>query len=141
MKKFLLTFPTIPEANCIIAYQRQALYSIEFAGEFQDGQKAWLLLNTPLRATDFGEAFSNQAKFRYHEIVSDMSFKTFWETYNYKTGNKRRAERLWETMTEAERSQALQKIPKYNYSIAQSNNREKAYPETWLNQRRWEGEH
>jgi hypothetical protein len=141
MKKFLLTFPTQPEAKCIIAYQRKLLKSIEFEGDFEDGQKAWLLCNTPLKASSFGESFSNAAKFRYAEIAEDASFKAFWELFAYKVGNKSKVERLWNAMSEAEKSQALLKIPKYKYSLAQSNNREQAYPETWLNQRRWENEH
>jgi hypothetical protein len=72
------------------------------------------------------------------ECAPDTSFTSFWEDYNYKVGSKAKAEKLWNAMTESERVAALSAIGKYGRWLTLKNNMEKAYPETWLRQRRWE---
>lgn len=72
----------------------------------------------------------------YDVIPNDLSFEKFWNTYNYKVGNKLRAEKLWDKMKETERVSVLKAIPKYNWYLNQKNI-DKAYPETWLSQKRF----
>lgn len=70
----------------------------------------------------------------------DLSFDRFWTVYNYKVGKKAKAEKLWTEMSLDERSAALIAVVKYNKWMNQKSI-EKAYPETWLNQKRWENEY
>ncbi len=70
----------------------------------------------------------------------DLSFTNFWNTYGYKFGDKARAERLWNNMTEAEKQEALFKIPIYKTVIA-IKGIEQALATTWLKQRRYENEY
>jgi hypothetical protein len=73
-------------------------------------------------------------------IQDDTTFPGFWNAYNYKVGNKKRAEKLWTLLNEQEKLLALSSIRKYDRYLAQRPKMEKAYPETWLAQRRWENE-
>jgi len=75
------------------------------------------------------------------EAIEDTSFNGFWERYKYKVGNKKRAEKLWNLLTEKERLSALASIAKYDRFLATRQRMEKAYPETYLAQRRWENEY
>lgn len=75
------------------------------------------------------------------EAIDDTSFSGFWERYKYKVGNKKRAEKLWSLLSEKERLSALASIAKYDRFLATRQRMEKAYPETYLAQRRWENEY
>ncbi len=66
----------------------------------------------------------------------DLSFTNFWNIYGYKVGDKAKAERLWNNMTEAEQQEALFKIPIYKTWIG-IKNIEQAMPTTWLRQKRY----
>jgi hypothetical protein len=70
---------------------------------------------------------------------ADLSFKSFWDKYAYKVGKKDRAEKLWGHMNEAQRIQCLNSLPAYERWLS-TRTVEKAYPETYLAQRRWENE-
>ncbi len=67
----------------------------------------------------------------------DLSFAAFWENYNYKVGNKSRVLKKWNEMPNGDRILALGFIRRYkNWSDRKKI--EHCYPETYLNQRRWE---
>lgn len=72
--------------------------------------------------------------------VTDLSFEKFWNEYAYKIGNKPLCERLWKKLSESERISVFEKLPKYKYYLSTHQSLEKAYPATFLNQRRWENE-
>jgi len=74
-------------------------------------------------------------------IQDDTTFTGFWNAYNYKVGNKKRAEKLWALLREDEKLQTLVAIRKYDRYLAQHTKMERAYPETFLAQRRWENEY
>jgi hypothetical protein len=69
----------------------------------------------------------------------DLSFNGFWNAYTYKVGNKPKAEKLWDKLSENDKYAALTKIPEYNRYIARTGVA-KIYPEGYLSQRRWENE-
>jgi len=72
--------------------------------------------------------------------ITDLSFEKFWKEYDYKVGNKSLVERTWKKLSESERISVLDRLPKYKYYLSTHQSLEKAYPATFLNQRRWENE-
>ena len=75
------------------------------------------------------------------KIVSriDVSFEAFWNAYAYKVGNKSRVQKKWNLLPEKERILAIGAIARYK-RFAESKRIERVYPETYLDQRRWENE-
>lgn len=72
--------------------------------------------------------------------VSDYSFDAFWNLYNYKKGNKDRAEKLWNELPKEERSECLDAVSIYNVSLdydEEKRRNEKQLPETYLNQKNY----
>ena len=67
----------------------------------------------------------------------DLSFERFWDVYANKVGNIKRCQKLWKQLTKEEKILALGFIRRlriwYN-----TRNIQFPYPETYLNQRRWE---
>ncbi len=78
------------------------------------------------------------ANFQKIEVHADLSFTAFWNAYNYKIGNKERAKKLYELLDDHTRVMVFAAIKKYANFLVTKPNMEKAYPETWLKQRRWE---
>lgn len=70
----------------------------------------------------------------------DLSFETFWRAYGYKVGDKRRVQKKWEALEEGERLLALGGIWKQKRH-SEGHGTDLPYPETYLNQRRWENEY
>ena len=75
------------------------------------------------------------------KIVStiDVSFEAFWNTYAYKVGNKSRVQKKWNLLPEKERILAIGAIARYK-RFAESKRIERVYPETYIDQHRWENE-
>lgn len=59
--------------------------------------------------------------------------------YGYKVGNKPRVQKKWNALPEGERILALGAIPKYK-RFAEGKHIDLVYPETYIDQRRWENE-
>ncbi len=76
--------------------------------------------------------------FRLADVPADLSFKAFWDAYAHKVGNKGKVEKLWERLGEADRVAALAGIPRYDSFLATKPSMERAFPETWVRNRRWE---
>ena len=75
------------------------------------------------------------------EVVGDISFVAFWDAYAYKMGDKKKTEKLWNTLSEPEMIAAMTAIKKYHYWLACHPNTETAQAQTWLRQRRWENDY
>ena len=67
------------------------------------------------------------------------TFERFWNMYGYKVGNKTRVQKKWNQLPEGERILAMAAIPRYK-RFAQSKCIDLVYPETYIDQRRWENE-
>jgi hypothetical protein len=78
--------------------------------------------------------------FRVDEVKQDLSFKAFWDSYSHKVGNKPRAEKLWNALKDLEKAKALSYIAKYNDFLLNNQGIQKLYPETYLNQKRFDNE-
>ncbi len=71
---------------------------------------------------------------------ADYSFERFWNLYGYKVGNKDRVKKKWDRLPEGEKILALGSIPRYR-RFTESKHIEMTYPETYIDQRRWENEY
>lgn len=78
--------------------------------------------------------------FKVDELLQDLSFEAFWNTYAHKVGNKARAEKLWNALSDNARAKALNYIRTYNNYLLQNQGIQKLYPETYLNQKRYNNE-
>jgi hypothetical protein len=91
----------------------------------------------PLTVEDLYKV-SKHNKIPLVEILPDLSFQAFWDSYNYKDGgSKKRANGLWEKISAKDRALAIGYLPKYDKFLAKKNI-EKAYASTYLNNRYWE---
>lgn len=96
----------------------------------------FIMNNFPIHQDSLqNKVFSN---FQKIEVPADMSFPAFWNFYNYKVGNKERAKKLYELLDDHSRAQVFSGIKKYSHYLASRPNMEKLYPETFLNQKRYE---
>jgi hypothetical protein len=68
----------------------------------------------------------------------DLTFDTFYKAYDVKLG-KLEAQRAWKKTSKADKIKALQKIKAYNGYLKRSK-KEKVYPATYLNKRRFDDE-
>lgn len=70
----------------------------------------------------------------------DLSFERFWSMYGNKIGNKARVQKKWERMAEGDRILAMASIGRYR-RYAEGKHINLVYPETYIDQRRWEDEY
>jgi hypothetical protein len=68
----------------------------------------------------------------------NKSFNEFWNLYDRKTGDRVRAERLWNKLNDQERDAIMDHVPLFK--VAQPDKHFRPHPATYLNQRRWENE-
>lgn len=69
----------------------------------------------------------------------DLRFEVFWEKYGYKVGNKATVKKKWEALGDGERLLALGGIWRQRRH-SEGRGTDLPYPETYLNQRRWEND-
>lgn len=97
----------------------------------------WMFRNFPVHEQAL-ESDIFKKLFTIAKVHGDLSFPAFWEAYGYKVGNKKRAERIWDALSDVERAQALANCKRYKQYLSLRPNMEQAYAETWLTQRRFE---
>lgn len=69
----------------------------------------------------------------------DVTFERFWNLYRKKVGNKAGVEKKWGKLSWDERVMAIGVIPRMRRYYEQKG-LDLPYPETYINQRRWENE-
>lgn len=136
--RYLLTSPKLT-GRIIIEYddETRCVTRFEFDMPVTLKQARWFFQRFPYHTDGLAHPDIKFA-FVVKEAPASLSFNDFWNAYAYKVGNKSRAEKLWNILSEPERAAALLAIRKYDGYLAGRPKMEKAYPETWLNQRRWE---
>jgi len=113
-------------------------YHYQTPGVPPEPAQSFLQQNFPFHIE--GMAKFKVSTFIVEPVIPDLSFNKFWDTYAHKQGKKARAERLWKQLSETERASAMAYIKKYDAFLWQNKGIAKAYPETYLNQKRWENE-
>lgn len=73
------------------------------------------------------------------EVPEDLTFARFWDLYDYKVGDKKKAEKAWNNAPDADKIAALAGIPKYKYWLSCCTTAQ-AHAVTYLNQRRYEND-
>lgn len=111
------------------------LVKYENKAELTDDQALFLSRNFPLAESDLHKIKGKTGKITE---VTDLSFERFWNEYDFKMGNKKKAQELWRKLSEGERIAVFEALPRYNYFLKINQGIMKAYPTTFLNQRRWE---
>lgn len=133
MSNYLIKHPKHPFKLLLKYNQTGRLFAYE-ASEIQDEQLDYFLKNLPVM-----EAKLNGFKtvgFLVLLQVESISFESFWDCYDYKVGNKARAKKLFEELSEVEKQDVFVGLKRYN-GFLQTKTTAKLYPETFLAQKRW----
>lgn len=112
----------------------------ERQGEWPIEAWRWFYANAPIQHADFLQKWTTRKVLLIEELPHDLSFAAFWDAYNYKVGDKRKAEKLWNELSESEKSLALKTIPAYEFYLKKHPGMGKLHATTFLNQRRYENE-
>lgn len=108
--------------------------------ELTEKQRQWLFhpARFPYLEQDMKTHFMSINNLEIIVGEPDLTFDTFYMAYARKAG-KLEAERAWKKTSKADKLKALQKIKAYNGYLKRSG-KEKVYPATYLNKRRFDDE-
>lgn len=89
------------------------------------------------------EDVSNALKVKESKVNKEkkelnISFDEFWNSYGKKVGAKNKCEKKWLALTDDERQEVIDTLPSFLSGISEK--KFVPFPETYLNQRRWEDE-
>ncbi|TKT89495.1 hypothetical protein [Dyadobacter frigoris] len=73
------------------------------------------------------------------EVPEDLTFAVFWDAYDYKVGDRKKAEKIWNATSDADKMAAMAALPRYKYWLL-TNTTPMVHATTYLNQRRYENE-
>lgn len=117
-------------------------YLTEFCiSDCTEEQHRFILEHLPVTTHALEQLRRTYPKMKVTETKPDISFNAFWNEYNYKVGNKPRAEKLYNKLTETEKILAIGSIKEYNRYLSRKPTIERLYPETYLSQRRYDIEY
>lgn len=135
--KFLIEFTRF-SAKVVVEYNESGwLVDMKLEpGSFTETEITFLFQNFPVYI-NWIERYKKFENVRVTELFDDLDFSTFWDKYAYKIGNKSRAARLWETLKPPEQAKAMSFIVQYNQQLLLQKGVAKLYPETYLQQQRW----
>lgn len=137
----IIVHGTTFSGNIAIVFDFDArLKSIAFDCEMAEEIQQRFLNRLPITEQSF-MAWVKKNQIKHTIIPADLSFTAFWLAYNYKVGNKQRAEKLWNALSDEEKSKSFVSIPKYDFYMKMHPKLERLYPETYLFQRRFENEY
>ncbi|MBN1250671.1 MAG: hypothetical protein JXA16_00950 [Bacteroidales bacterium] len=137
MRKYLITSPEFT-GELIFGYDSEGILKYyENNAELKIEHLRWLHRHFPV----VDSVLPDIVKKGKLQEITDLSFDNFWVEYNFKVGNKQMAEKLWYKLSEAERINILEHLPKYRYYLKTHQGLMQAYASTFLNQRRWENEY
>lgn len=118
----------------------RALSFFENRAQMEVDQLNYLFGKFPFTEEELIRLTQGSATLTLAKLDHDITFDEFWKAYNYKVGNKARAMKLWNALTATDRALIMEYLPRYEAYLAARPRMEKLYPETFLNQRRWENE-
>jgi len=137
MSKYLIEFVRW-ESSAVVEYDQDGiLLSLSFnRGNLQpEGVKAFFA-RTPYKIDHLDSVYRTAPNTRVSVVAEDLSFDAFWQKYDNKFGNKAQAEKMWKALSEADQAAAMRYIDAYDRFLSTSTIK-KAYPTTYLNQKRW----
>jgi len=138
MKKYLITHKKT-KATLLFVFDENGVLK-EFKSEIKSSPKTADFYKAvfPFESKDL-KYFTKNKEFSVDEILQDLSFVNFWNTFANKVGNKPKAKKLFESLNDVDKAKAINYIKRYDNILAQSTI-QKLYPETYLNQRRFDNE-
>lgn len=149
LKEYLITFfGNETRRSVVIRYVNHHLQQITLPENEKWEANAIMWLGSFVRHVvtdkdlwDYQSDTSKTFNFQVQPVPLDLSFEKFWNTYNYKVGNKGKAQKLWKLLNQEDKIKALCRVTSYNYFLQINPNTEKIYPERYLSQRRFENEY
>lgn len=135
MKQYSVTSKGF-DGQLIFKYDEQdKLSGFDLQATLTDEHREWVFNALPRTVAKLQGWAKNSKTIKIMEIPLDLSFDTFWnaygQAYGAKVGDKKKAEKLWKAMTEAERAKALTNIQPYKL-FAKNKNYDMVYPERYL---------
>jgi hypothetical protein len=109
-------------------------------GELNETQQKWLFFYTRFPYTENSiKAWCESIK-NFEVIIGQpqTNFELFWKVYNYKLG-KIPAEKAWKKLSKSDKLKAIKSIKAYDGYLRRKGI-EKAYPQKYLNQRKFDDE-
>lgn len=136
MSKYLIEFKET-NSSALVEYDELGLLTkFELSkGDFTEHQIKFFNTQFPKRIEHL-EWYKANTKAKVKQIDEDLSFDRFWKDFDNKVGNKSRALKLWDSLPNPEKAKALKFIVTYDTQLAITKVA-KLYPETYLNQQRW----
>lgn len=138
MKKYQLTSPKFTGVICFEFAENGYLSGLTIDAELSNVQHAHLLQNTPLKIQQLGLLKERFKTATITEVPEDLSFNRFWQEYDYKKGKKVQTQNTWERLSKADKVKALTFI-KTLKNQKRLDGTAMPYPNTYLNQRYFEG--
>lgn len=159
MQVFSFSIAMVDDARCVstVTYELESqredgvmvlkLQGVRFLSTSEKGFKKVVLTHVApqmwyKRGVEIEKMFPGWRKAGY--VVKDItefdaSFERFWNLYGKKVGNKAGVEKKWGKLSWDERVMAMGCIPRMRRYYEQKG-LDLPYPETYINQRRWENE-
>lgn len=128
------------EGKVILEYNDHG-YIVEYKleGSFTEDQYKFFFDRFPFTSHRLEEWKKlGSGRISVNEIEPDLSFQRFWDEYDNKIGARARVQKKWELLPDSDKISALKYIAIYDMVLLKNQGTSKAYPETYLNQRRWE---
>lgn len=122
---------TFNDAELLIEFKADAAMSTEAL--------TWLLERIPVKHAEL-QKMATGIGAKLVEVQLDLSFEKFWQEYDYKVGNKTKCKKLWEALTDADKSVALSAIGRYKRYLQVKTTIEQVYPERFISHRRFEND-
>ena len=138
--KYVITFKKIQGDVCFEFNPDGFLVSFNVNANISEDQLYWLLCRMPIKEALIKDRLDNVENTKLSLVPDDLSFEAFWTAYMYKVGNKKRTEKLWNELDDGEKTKVFNHLPRYTYYLKTHTGISKAYPETFLSQRRFENE-
>lgn len=139
MRKYMLTKPTI-SGEMLVTYNEEGdLIKWELNADLTPIQRHWFATHAPLNMSMLTEIVGfTEMTMTEVTVTPDLTFAYFWDAFNNKVGDKRRAEKLWNKLSDGEKMAAISAIPRYYRYLSVNTYLSPTHPATWLHQRRWE---
>lgn len=139
MARYLLT-STQFEGEIELRYSPEGdLICYENRAHLSELQIKWIAHSLPVRVEHVRQLIGESKTARLFEVPEDLSFARFWSDYRYKVGNKARAQKLYDELSDADKMRALRRIAIYD-DFVKVKKIGKVYAETYLSQRRFDND-
>lgn len=136
MSKHLIKI-TDKNIEILVQYDDESrLISFSIFGTITDVFYKWLIQKLPISQNGL-KVFKPIKGVTVEKIEEDTSFERFWDDYDNKISNKKRTEKLWDTLDELEKIKAIHFIKKYKRHLFENQGQSQKHADTYLRQAIW----